>query len=153
MRATPIVLAVLVLATACAAKPTPDLAALGQQILAAEAAEAAGWAARDVEKILNAYAPDAIVLLGGSPPMDRQSLRSLFVDFLADPQFSLTFVSEPPLVVDSGEVGITVGTYELTFTDPATKQMGRKTGKHLMNWKVQPDGQWRVIRQMTAHDR
>jgi ketosteroid isomerase-like protein len=153
MRAIFSAVACLILLSACASKAVPDTAALGQQILNAEAAEAAGWAARDVDAIMKTYATDAIILLGGSPPMSHDDLRGLFVDFLKDPGFTLTFHSDPPLVAASGDIGITVGTYALTYTDPATQAIGRKTGRHLMSWKLQPDGSWQVIRQMTAHDR
>lgn len=153
MRAIPAFLACLMLLTACASSPAPDLAALGQQILDAEAAEAAGWAARDLDAIMNAYASDAIVLLGGAAPMDREQLRALFEQFLQDPNFSLTFRSDPPLVAAGGDIGITVGTYEVASTNPATQEVDRRTGRHLMAWQRQDDGAWRAIRQMTVHDR
>jgi uncharacterized protein (TIGR02246 family) len=153
MRSKPVIIGCLFLLTACADKPPPDLAALGQEILAAEAAEAAGWAARDLEKIMNAYAPDAIVLLGGAAPMDRDDLRALFERFLGDPAFELTFRSDPPLVASGGDIGITVGTYVVTSTNPETQAAESRTGRHLMSWALQDDGQWRAIRQMTVHDR
>jgi len=152
MRAIPVSFALLMLMAGCASEPAPDLAALGQQILDAEATEAAGWKARDVDMIMGVYAPDAIVLLGGAPVPDREGLRNLFVNFLKDPAFTLTFVSDPPLVAASGDIGIAVGTYALTYTDPATQAIGNKTGRHLMVWQLQQDGVWRVIRQMTTHD-
>ncbi|MFZ2507067.1 MAG: DUF4440 domain-containing protein [Steroidobacteraceae bacterium] len=153
MRTIPAFLAGLMLLAACGSRPAPDLAALGQQILDAEAAEAAGWAARDVDAIMNAYASDTIVLLGGAAPMDRTQLRALFERFLVDPNFSLTFRSDPPLVAAGGDIGITVGTYEVASTNPDTQAIDRKTGRHLMTWKLQDDGAWRAIRQMTVHDR
>ncbi len=153
MRSIPITLVCLMLLSACASKPAPDLAALGQEILAAEAQEAAGWAARDVDAIIRIYSPDTIVLLGGASPIGREELRKLFVDFLKDPGFTLTFKSDPPLVAAGGDLGLAVGTYALTYTDPQTQQIGRKTGRHLMNWQRQADGSWQVVRQMTAHDR
>jgi uncharacterized protein (TIGR02246 family) len=156
MRPYPVV-AVALLAAACAGPPepapAPDLTALAQEVLAAEAAELAAWEARDIEGIMNAYAPDAIVMAGGGPGIGREPLRQLFVDFLADPGFTLTFRSDPPLMAASGELGVTVGTYALTYTDPAGGGIGRRTGHHLMSWQRQDDGQWRVVRQMTVHDR
>lgn len=144
--------ALVVLIAGCASVSKPDTAVLGQQILAAEATEAAGWAARDVDQIMSVYASDAIVLLGGAPAPDREELRALFAGFLKDPGFTLTFRSDPPHVSAAGDIGIAVGTYQLTYTDPRTGELGRKTGRHLMNWKRQPDGRWLVIRQMTTHD-
>ncbi len=152
MRRPSALVAALVLLAGCGSAQAPDSAALGRQILDAEAAEAAAWAARDVDAIMNAYAPDAIVLLGGTPAPDRGELRRLFEDFLGDPGFTLTFRSDPPLVAGSGDLGVAVGTYELTYTDPATQAIGRRSGRHLINWQLQPDGAWRIVRQMTVND-
>lgn len=124
-----------------------------QQILAAEAAELTAWEAGDIEAIMNAYAEDAVVMPGGSVIPDRKSLRELFVEFLGDPGFTLTFRSDPPLVAASGDIGVTVGTYAVSFTHPESREVVRHTGRHLMTWRHEADGQWRVIRQMTAHDR
>lgn len=124
-----------------------------QQILAAEAAELAAWEAGDIEAIMNAYAEDAVVMPGGSVVPDRKSLQELFLAFLEDPGFTLTFRSDPPLLAASGEIGVSVGTYAVSFTHPESREIVRHTGRHLMTWRLQADGQWRVIRQMTAHDR
>ena len=132
---------------------SPAPAGAGAQVLAAEAAELAAWEAGDIEGVMNAYAPDAVVMPGGTVIPDRAALRQLFQDFLADPGFSLTFRSDPPLVSASGELGVAVGTYAVTFTDPQSREVVRRTGRHLMTWKRQEDGQWRIVRQMTAHDR
>ncbi len=153
MRSFAVSLVSLLLLPACADRSAPDLAALGQEILAAEAAEAAAWKARDVDAVIKIYAPDVIVLLGGAAPMGRDELRQLFVDFLKDPGFTLTFRSDPPLVAAGGDIGLAVGTYALTYTNPETQQIGTKTGRHLMNWQRQADGSWLIVRQMTAHDR
>jgi uncharacterized protein (TIGR02246 family) len=138
-------------AAVSASAPNPSEPA--QQILAAEAAEQAAWDAGDIEAIMNAYADDAVVMPGGAVIPDRKSLRELFVAFLGDPGFTLTFRSDPPLVAASGEIGVTVGTYAVSFTHPESREVVRHTGRHLMTWRHEADGQWRVIRQMTVHDR
>lgn len=153
MRSMVASLAGLLLLSACGSRPAPDLPALGQEILAAEAAEAAAWKARDVEAVIKLYSPDVIVLLGGAAPMGRDELRQLFVDFLKDPGFTLTFRSDPPLVAASGDIGLAVGTYALTYTNPESQQIDSKTGRHLMNWQRQEGGGWLIVRQMTVHDR
>lgn len=153
MRSIPVSIACLALIAVWPSTASPEEASPGQRILAAEAAELAAWEARDIDAIMNAYAPDAIVMPGGTTIPDRNALRGLFVDFLADPGFTLTFRSDPALMAGSGELGVTVGTYAVTFTDPQTQQVVRRTGRHLMTWTLQSDGHWRVVRQMTAHDR
>jgi ketosteroid isomerase-like protein len=151
MRSISVVIACAIFFVACAREPVPDPVALGRQILEAEAAEATGWAERDLDKIMNAYAPDALVLLGGAP-VDREQLRKLFVNFLKDPGFLLTFRSDPPLMTASGDIGITIGTYQVTFTDQSTQSPVTKNGYHLMSWQRQHDGEWRVLRPVTRHD-
>lgn len=146
-----IIVACVALVAACNSARPPDLPTLGRQILEAEAAEAAGWAERDLEKIMNAYAPGAQVLLGGAP-VDRERLRQIFIRFLEDPGFRLTFRSGAPLMSERGDIGLTIGTYQVTSTDPATQEPVTRHGHHLMAWALQDDDQWRVIRQMTRHD-
>jgi len=132
---------------------SPDAENPAQQILDAEAAELAAWEAHDIEAIMNAYAPDAIVMPGGAVIENREALRALFVDFLKDPGFTLRFRSDPPLLADSAEIGVTVGTYVVTFTGPDNGAVVSRRGHHLMTWRRQGDGQWRIVRQMTVHDR
>jgi len=79
-----------------------------REILAAEAAELSAWEARDIDAIMNACAADAIVMPGGTVVADLRALRAMFVAFLEDDGFTLTFRSDPPLVAESGEVGVTV---------------------------------------------
>lgn len=147
------IFACVAMAASGASAAGTDSSSPAQQILDAEAAEHTAWETRDIEAIMNAYAPDAIVMPGGAVIPGRDALRALFVDFLADPGFTLTFRSEQPLVAASGELGVTVGTYAVSFTDPQTQTVIRRTGRHLMTWQLQEDGEWRVTRQMTGHDR
>ena len=153
MNHSPSVLCCIALFASGLAHSSPARADAGAQVLAAEAAELAAWEAGDIEGVMNAYAPGAVVMPGGSVIPDRAALRKLFEDFLADPGFALTFRSDPPLMAVSEELGVTVGTYAVTFTDPESREVVRRTGRHLMTWKRQEDGQWRIVRQMTAHDR
>lgn len=153
MNRSSVLLCVIALLAPVAIQANPASGDAGARILAAEAAELAAWEARDIEGIMNAYAPDAVVMPGGSVIPDAQALRTFFLGFLADPGFSLTFRSDPPLMAASEELGVTVGTYAVTFTDPASREVARRTGRHLMTWKRQEDGHWRIVRQMTAHDR
>lgn len=147
------ILASVAMAAFTASASSTDSSALARQILDAEAAELAAWEKRDIEAIMNSYAPDAIVMPGGAVIPDRDALRALFTGFLADPGFTLTFRSDPPLMAQSGDLGVTVGTYAVSFTDPQAQAVIRRTGRHLMTWQRQGDGQWRVTRQMTVHDR
>ncbi len=70
--------------------------------------------------------------LRGEPERrSRNALRESSVAFPKDPGFTLKFRSDPPLVAESGEMRVAVGTLAVSFTDPNTQE---------------------VIRQMTAHD-
>jgi len=99
---------------------------------------------------MNSYAADTLVFLSGAP-LDNAALREAFKRFLADPALKLTFWSDPPVVAGSGELAVAQGAYKFTHTDAAGKIM-TNTGRHLIAWRLDKDGAWRIIRQMTIED-
>jgi ketosteroid isomerase-like protein len=44
----------------------------------------------------------------------------------------------------SGDLGYTIGAYEMTFNDPTGKTVSDK-GKYVTVWKKQKDGSWKVL--------
>ncbi|MGE3839737.1 MAG: SgcJ/EcaC family oxidoreductase [Hyphomonadaceae bacterium] len=137
-------------AASCATAPNLDLNHVRDAVIAAETAERDGWAARDIEAVMNAYTEDALIIAAGAPVRDKHAAREAFVRFMADPGFSLTFSSDPAIVAESGELAVATGIYSATFTNPQTNAIERFDGYHLLTWRRDSDGQWRIQRQLTA---
>ena len=135
-------------AASCA--PTPDIEQIRSAVVAAEAAERDAWAARDIEGVMNAYTDDAMIVAAGAPVRDKDAAREAFMRFMTDPGFSLTFRSDPAIVAASGDLAVATGTYSATFTNPATEAVQQFDGYHLLTWRLDEDGQWRIQRQLTA---
>src|SRR5512141_590254 len=89
-------LVVLLLLSGCTQGPPPappDLRAADQKAIAeVEAAWVADWKSRDVEKIVGHYAEDGIYMEPGRPERHgKEAIRAAVKDFMADPNFVLTF--------------------------------------------------------------
>lgn len=119
-------------------------------ILSAEQAELDGWKTRNLEKIMNAYTGDTQVITGQAPVRDNAALRTAFIRFLSDPGFDLTFRSDPPIVAASGDLGVATGTYVVRITDKTDGKVTTAAGFHLLVWRKEADGQWRIQRQLTT---
>lgn len=140
------------LSAACAplTATAPDLQQAQADILAAEQRELAGWAARDVEAIMDAYTQDTLIMAAGAPARDITGARAFFERVLTDPGFTLTFQSDPPIVASSGDLGVATGGYTMTYTNRETGEVERVEGYHLLTWVKDEDGVWRIRRQLTG---
>jgi ketosteroid isomerase-like protein len=64
---------------------------------------------------------------------------------VSDPNAALKLNQGGSLIAASGDLAVTTGSYEFTFTDPAT---GEPTAQHGMNqsvWQKQTDGAWKNV--------
>ena len=99
------------------------------------------WAAsaKDVDKFVSFYAPDASVYAPGMAKVSgTESIRKVFTDMTSAPGFALEFAPTKAEVSASGDVGYTSGTYSMTMNG------GTEKGKYIEVWKKQADGQWKV---------
>jgi ketosteroid isomerase-like protein len=120
------------------------------QIAAEEAQWNRDFAARDLERLVNHYAPDATVKITGAPPYTGRWVRLSIEAGLADPAFAISFAHDRIEVARSGDLGYSRGHYQLTLTDRRTGQPGTEYGTYLTVWQKQPDGRWRVIEDISA---
>ena len=137
------------LLAACGA-PQIDIAQAKADILSAEQRELDGWAARDVDAIMQAYTDDVQIMAAGARVRDNAAARDFFTRVLGDPGFTLTFRSDEPIVAASGDLGVATGTYSMTYTDRETNQVERVNGYHLLTWVKDAGGVWRIRRQLTG---
>jgi ketosteroid isomerase-like protein len=112
-------------------------------------AEADAWskaiAKKDLEKTLSFYATDARYLSAGRPaastPGER---RKLWVEDYAIHGFSSDETTTRIEVAKSGDLAYQSGAYVLSAQDDKGK-VTQSTGKFVVVWKKQSDGQWKAI--------
>ena len=111
------------------------------------------YAAKDTEKILAHYADNAILMGPGMPSADGTSaIRKLITDMVADPNLSLKFQSSRVEVSKSGDIGYTQGTYQMTMTDPASKQVIHDHGSYVTTYSKQADGAWKAVADIASSE-
>ncbi len=101
--------------------------------------------ARDIDRWLNAFAPNAKMLPPGAPPVEgKEAIRAFIRELLTIPSF---FVAHHLASVDvsrSGDLAWVSYSYELTIKDPDGQPVV-ESGKDISIYAKQPDGSWKVV--------
>jgi len=107
--------------------------------------------ARDVDRWLLAFAEDAVGMHNGLPPLTgREAIRG-FGEAVRDNFDVARIDASIEEVRRSGDWAWTRGRYESEFVPkPGTEGLpsGTQSGKFLLVWERQPDGDWRIILDM-----
>ena len=136
-----------------AAAPAADTQAESQAIRDGETAWAKEWQAKDADKIVSHYAPDAALLVTDRPAMNgTDAIKSGIGGMLKDPHLSLTFAPTLVVVAKAGDVAYTQGTYTMTFTDPKSRRILIEKGKYVTVYKKEPDGSWKAVEDIDNAD-
>jgi ketosteroid isomerase-like protein len=146
-RARPFMLAIVLSAlAACAPAPPPDTRAQDEAALReADAAFSRAAQAKNVDTWLAFYADDVVVMAPNEAMQTgRDNARKPISDMLGTPGFGVSWKVTKADVARSGDLGYTVGTYELTMTGPDGKPMSDH-GKYAEVWRKQTDGAWKVV--------
>ena len=107
-------------------------------------------AAKDVDKTVSYYSEDAVVMPPNAPrATTKEAIRAIWKDLLTDA--SISWKTKEVEVAQSGDIGYTSGTYEVTMTDPTGTPV-RDRGKYLEVWKKQADGTWKCVMDMWNSD-
>jgi uncharacterized protein (TIGR02246 family) len=152
-------IAVLVLAAACsqpappppapAPPPPPDPAAVRSTIEANNTAFVNAMLKGDAAAAVGAsYADDAVVMMSNMPKMTgKDAIQGLFTGLLAEmtPK-AMSFHTDEVMV--TGDLAIETGAYQMTLQPKKGPEM-KDEGKYLTVWKKQPDGRWRIIRDIS----
>lgn len=126
------------LAAACAASTGQSADAL--LALDREWAEAAR--AKEIEKFISYYAPEASVYAPGMPvATGTAAIRGALEPMFKAPGFALQFAPTKGSV--SGDFGYTAGTYQMMMSDAGGSPVS-ETGKYVTVWKKQASGEWKV---------
>jgi ketosteroid isomerase-like protein len=165
MRTAVLAVAYIVVSTGCAQKPaaTPadsavqqagapnDVAAVQHAIDSAEIRFSTGMMKGDTASINSVYADDAVIL----PPnakaaRGRTALSQMHAGMISGVSFPAVELKSEDLIV-SGDYGIETGTYRMTIQPKQGKPMS-DVGKFVSIWKKQPDGSWKMIRDIFNSD-
>ncbi len=116
-----------------------------QALLTADKQWAAAAAAGDVDRVLSYWAEDAIGYAPGRPAFIGKEAISEFVrGNRAIPGFSISWEPSAAVLSESGELGYTTGSYQVTV--PGGPQGGLITikGFYVENWR-KLDGSWKCV--------
>ncbi len=146
--AVPVVCCLTILTLSCAQQqqPASDTRATDEAaIRAAEMAWSKAAAAKQLDATVAYYADDATVLAPNAPmASDKQSIRKTWTDMFATPGYSMSWQATKVEVARSGDIGYSVGTYQMGMHDPKGNPMTDR-GKYASVWRKQPDGNWKAI--------
>jgi uncharacterized protein (TIGR02246 family) len=146
-------LSLFALTMACTHQASDTRAADIKAVKAVETAWVKDIATKDVDKFASYYSEDASFLFPNQPIVNgRDNIKAEFRPMLADPNFGLTFQSTRAEASKGGDFVYTVGTYELTLSDPKSKKRIADNGKYLTVFRKQADGKWEAVADAISSD-
>lgn len=136
----------LAVAGACAPAAPPDTRAADESAIRdAETSWSAAAGAKDVDRFVSYYAPDAVLLPPNAPvASDPASIRKAIGELLALPGLNLSWSTTKVEVARSGDIAYSYGTYVMKLTGPDGAPMEDR-GKYATAWKKQTDGSWKSV--------
>ncbi len=145
------------MALACAptaeAPPPIDLEAERASLLQTDASWFEAYSASDspADVFAAQVVADASLLPPGAPlAVGREAIREAIAALEEIPEFSVTWAPASAEVADAGDLGYTVGAYEMRMAPEGSPI--EIVGKYLTVWKKQPDGSWMVVVDMFNAD-
>ena len=130
------------------AEGTTDDAAAVKQAFAAFNADIA---AKNLEAIKAHYAGDAVMILPDQAPFAGvDAIMGDYNLYAADTAGKYVPGAETTTVSSGGDVAYGEVTYQTTFTNPKTKAVETKDRYNLTVFKKQPDGSWKVVRDVNT---
>lgn len=113
-----------------------DVAALEEQVRAAEMAFARSMADRDLAAFSSFLAEDA-VFLGNSLLRGREAVTAGWKRFFEGPAAPFSWVPERVAVVATGALALSTG--------PVLDPTGRRIGTFNSTWRREADGRWKIV--------
>jgi len=104
------------------------------------------FAAKDVDKVVDHYVENAVLMSPGMPSSSGKSaIRKVLGEMVADPALSLQFQAARVEVSKGGDMAYTQGAYQMTMTDPVSKQVIHDHGSYVTTYAKQADGSWKAV--------
>lgn len=144
----------LALATISGCATTSNTASDWNDLLESDQQWAAAAESGDIQTLQAFWADDAVNLFPGAPvARGKQQILELVRRNRQTPGFSLRWTPEEGEVAESGDLGYTWGSFEMTRTDPETGSPVIKRGHYTCVWSKQDDGQWQCVLESTIFTR
>lgn len=150
-------IAAAVVTTACGAGSDSDAGGQGFGSVVGDSALLAQWkvelieADREFTQLmqtagpgawLQAFGSDGMMISEGAVHAGQEGIRRAVLPLFADPVFEIHRVPGFAAVSSTGDLGYTIGTYDMTTSGddgPVTRN-----GTYLTVWRRQPNGSWKV---------
>ena len=97
----------------------------------------------DIDTFLSFLADGAHFMPFGGPLAQGDAIRTTWEGLISMPGFGLEWQATSAEVAASGDIGYTIGTFELTAAQDGTAM--RTEGKYVTIWHKQADGSWQVM--------
>lgn len=88
------------------------------------------------------FAPDAVTLANGKPPVEGHDAIAASATWTPD-NYQLTWTPEGARMAAGGDMGFTWGHYEGVSKDKEGNEV-KTSGRYMTVWKKQTDGTWKV---------
>src|SRR4051812_20936119 len=133
------------------AAPAPSAAAVRSAIEAANASFLEAFRRGDKAGLMAAYTEDAVVLMPNAPEWrGTAALDKGYTEFLSQMAFKDGGVKTEDVIV-GGDLAVETGSYTWTLEVKSGGEISDK-GKYVTVWKRQPDGSWKIVRDINNSD-
>jgi ketosteroid isomerase-like protein len=130
-------------ALGCAGPPAGPTIDLQEERSALMKADKAWFDSHEnIDKFLTFMTDDATFMPDGAPLARGDSIRTTWEYLLSLPGFNLEWQATGAKVSKGGNMGYTIGTYELTAEQDGVSMV--TVGKYVTLWEKQADRSWRV---------
>jgi uncharacterized protein (TIGR02246 family) len=111
------------------------------------------FVAKDADKLVAHYADNAVLMGPGMPASSgKDQIRKVLAQMISDPAMTLKFQAARVEVAKSGDQAYTQGSYAMTMTDPASKQVVNDHGSYVTTYRKQADGTWKAVADIATSD-
>ncbi len=122
--------------------PAVDLEAERSALMATDKrwSESAG----NTDEFLSYFTDDAYFMPYDAPLVRGEAIRTTWEHLVSTPGFAIEWAATSADVAESGELGYTIGTFELTTATEHDEALMVTVGKYVTVWSKQADGSWKV---------
>lgn len=104
------------------------------------------YASKNAERIAAYYASDAVLMAPGmEAAAGKDAIHTMVSQMTTDPALTLKFQASKIDTSKSGDLAYSQGSYTMTMTNPATKQVDNDHGSYVTVYHKQADGSWKVV--------